>query len=377
MRFIHTSDWHLGRILDQFHLTEDQAYVLDQMTTLAKDEKAEAFLISGDIYDRAVPPPEAVELLSDFVSHVTLDLKIPIIVIAGNHDSRERLGFGAKILQRGQLYMFGPAMPQTPYIDLEDAHGTVRFYCLPYAEPAEWREVLGEGSIRDHNAGYQRYIRDIRAAHPKGMRSVLLTHCFVAGGEKTDSERPLMIGGGGVVDPGLFDSFDYSALGHLHRPQRISRAQYSGSILKYSASEAGHEKSVCVVEMNEAGACKVEARMFSPRRDLRVVEGLFDDISKGMPSEDYVHVILRDKQPILDAAGRLRRVYPNLLGVERPEERLGDGRTEATAMAKLSEDELFQVFFERVSGEKPEESIVQVFRDAVAAVRGSEGEALS
>jgi len=377
MRFIHTSDWHLGRVLDQFHLTEDQAHVLDQLATLAKDEKAEAFLVSGDIYDRAVPPPEAVELLNDFVSHVTLDLKIPIIVIAGNHDSRERLGFGAKILQYGQLYMFGTALPQTPYVDLEDTHGKVRFYCLPYAEPAEWREILGDANIRDHNAGYQRYVGDIRAAHPEGMRSVLLTHCFAAGAEKTDSERPLIVGGGGLVDPGLFDGFNYLALGHLHKPQSIGNAHYSGSILKYSTSEAGHEKSVCVVEMDETGVCKVETRKFSPRRDLKVIEGLFDDILNGTPSEDYIHVILRDKQPILDAAGRLRRTYPNLLGIERPEERLGDGREESAAMEKMSEDEIFQVFFERVSGEKPEESIIRAFRDAVTAVRRSEGEALS
>ena len=377
MRFIHTSDWHLGRILDQFHLTEDQAHVLDQLATLAKDEKAEAFLISGDIYDRAVPPPEAVELLDDFVSRVTLDLKIPIIVIAGNHDSRERLGFGAKILQRGRLYMFGTALPKTPYVDLDDAHGKVRFYCLPYAEPAEWREVLSEETIRDHNAGYQRYVCDIQSAHPNGMRSVLLAHCFAAGAEKSDSERPLMIGGGGLVDSRLFDFFDYTALGHLHKPQRIGKARYPGSILKYSTSEAGHEKSICVVEMDKAGICKVDERKFFPRRDLRVVEGSFDDICKNSPSEDYVHVILRDKQPVLDAAGRLRRVYQNLLGVERPEECLGASRIKAAEMAKMNEDDLFQLFFERVSGEKPDDSIIRVFKDAVAIVRRRDEEALS
>lgn len=377
MKFIHTSDWHLGRILDQFHLTDDQALVLDQLVTLAKDEKAEALLISGDIYDRAVPPPEAVELLDDFVSHVALDLKIPIIVIAGNHDSRERLGFGAKILQHGRLFMFGTAMPKAPYVDLEDAYGKVRFYCLPYAEPAEWREVLSEETIRDHNAGYQHYMRDIQSSHPKGTRSVLLAHCFAAGAEKSDSERPLMIGGGGLVESKVFDFFDYTALGHLHKSQSIGKARYAGSILKYSTSEAGKKKSICMVEMDKAGTCKIEERELFPRRDLRVVEGLFDDICKNSPSEDYVHVILRDKQPVLDAAGRLRRVYQNLLGIERPEESLGASRAIAAEITKMNEDDLFQIFFERVSGEKPDDSIIRVFKDAVAIVRRRDEEGLS
>jgi len=341
---------------------------------MAKDEKAEAFLISGDIYDRAVPPPEAVELLDEFVSRITLDLEIPIFLIAGNHDSRERLGFGAKILRREALYMFGTAAPRTPYIDIQDAHGEVRFYCLPYAEPAEWREALNDEAIRDHNAGFQRYVGDIQAGHPKGMRSVLLAHCFAAGGEKTDSERPLMIGGGGSVDAKLFDFFDYSARGHLHRPQSVGKACYSGSILKYSTSEAGHDKSVRVVDMDQTGACKVETRKLSARRDLRVVKGLFDEICKGTVSDDYIHVVLQDQQPILDAAGRLRRVYPNLLGVERPEQSPGAGRTQAAAMAKMSDEELFRVFFERVSGAKPDEASVQVFQAAVAAVRRGEEE---
>lgn len=369
MRFIHTSDWHLGRILDQFHLTEDQAHVLDQLIALAKDEKADAFVISGDVYDRGVPPPEAVELLDRFVSRVAFDLKIPVIVIAGNHDSRERLGFGAKLLQAGRLHMFGTAAAQAPFVELEDVHGKVRFYCLPYAEPAEWREALGDDAIRDHEAGLRHYIRDIQASHPKAARSVLLSHCFAAGGEKSESERPLMVGGGGTVDAGLFDPFDYTALGHLHRPQQAGKARYSGSILKYSTSEAAHAKSVCVVDMDKKGACKTQTRALSPRRDLRVITGMFDEVRQGTPSDDYVHVILRDKQPVMDSAGRLRAVYPNLLGVERPEERAGTGKTAAAVMAKMSEDELFRVFFEQVSGEKPDEASVKVFQDAVAAVR--------
>jgi DNA repair protein SbcD/Mre11 len=339
---------------------------------LAKDERAEGFLISGDIYDRAVPPPDAVELLDGFLSRLVVDLRIPVILIAGNHDSRERLGFGAKILERGRLFMFGPAVASVPFVDLKDAHGPVRFYALPYAEAAEWRQVLQDEGIRDHQAGFARQIDDLRAAHPKGFRSVLLAHCFAAGGQESESERPLIVGGGGQVDPGLFDFFDYAALGHLHRPQRAGKAWYSGSLLKYSKSEAGQEKSVCIVDMDSAGACRVERRRISPKRDLRVVEGPFDEVLRGEPNDDYVHVVLQDKNPVLDAAVRLRAIYPNLLAVERPEEKVAEGCGDAPALSRLSDEELFRAFFERVSGEMPNEAHVQVFREAVEAARRGE-----
>lgn len=371
MRFIHTSDWHLGRILEQFHLTDDQGYVLDQIVALAIDRKVDAFLISGDVYDRGVPPPEAVELLSKFVSRMTLDLKIPVILIAGNHDSRERLGFGAKILERSHLHMFGAGEPKVPYVDLADAHGPVRFYALPYAEPAEWRQVLFDETIRDHEAGFKRYISDVQAAHPKGLRSVILAHCFAVGGEESESERPLMLGGGGQIDSALFDSFDYAALGHLHRPQRVGKAWYSGSLLKYSKSEAGHEKSVNVVDMDKTGACVVERIKLVPRRNLRVIDGLFEDLMMGEASDDYVYVVLRDTHPILDAANRLRSLYPFLLGLSRPEIRTEGTRLEAATMAKMSEDQLFEAFFTQVSGEKPNAELMQVFREAAGAVRSS------
>ncbi len=371
MRFIHTADWHLGRILEQFHLTDDQDYVLDQLIALAKDRKIDAFLISGDVYDRGIPPPEAVELLSKFVSRMTLDLKIPIILIAGNHDSRERLDFGAKILERSHLHMFGAGTPIVPYVELSDAHGPVRFYALPYAEPAEWRQVLSNNTIRDHKAGFEHYIAGIRAEHPKGLRSVILAHCFSIGGQESDSERPLMLGGGGQIESTLFDMFDYTALGHLHRPQQIGKAWYSGSLLKYSKSEVNHEKSVNVVDMDKTGACVVDRIKLEPRRDLRVIDGLFENLMFGEASDDYIHVVLRDAHPILDAANRLRSRYPLLLGLSRPEIQVAGTRLEASAMAKMSEDQLFEAFFTEMSGEKPNAELMQVFREAAGAVRSS------
>jgi exonuclease SbcD len=370
MRFIHTSDWHLGRLLEQHHLTDDQAQALDQLFLLAKDSESAAFLISGDIYDRGVPPPEAVELLSEFVSRLALDLRITVIMIAGNHDSRERLGFGALLLKRANVHVFGPPVGAVPFIDLEDANGPVRFYALPYAEPMEWREVLKDESVRDHQSGFIRLLGSASTGHPKALRSVLLAHCFAIGGRVSESERPLVVGGGGQVDAGLFDSYSYAALGHLHRPQRVKNAWYSGSLLKYSKSEADHQKSVFIIDMNAVGACSVERVPIAPRRDLRVVEGLFDELLKNDPSEDYIHIVLRDKGRVMLAAERLRTVFPNLIGLEYPEESVGVGR--AAALSGLTEDQLFEAFYKEVLGEAPEPTHLEAYREAVKAVRGEE-----
>ena len=374
MRFLHTSDWHLGRVLEQHHLTDDQSHVLDQLVALVKERKLDAVLVSGDIYDRGVPPPEAVDLLNDVVSRLALELRVPVIIIAGNHDSRQRLGFGAKILERGRLHMFGAGAPKVPFVDLTDAHGPVRFYALPYAEPAEWREALGDEAVRDHQAGFARYIKDVRAAHPKGVRSVLLAHCFAAGGRESESERPLMLGGGGQVDAALFDSFDYTALGHLHRPQQVGKAYYSGSLLKYSKSEADHDKSVNIVEMDAVGACRVEKVRLAPRRDLRVITGLFEDLMKGSPTQDYIHAVLLDTGPVLDVANRLRQLYPNLISMVRPEVKTSGTHLEAAAMARMGDDQLFAAFFEETTGQKPDEGLMGVFRTAAEAARRADEE---
>ena len=370
MRFIHTSDWHLGRLLEQHHLTDDQTQALDQLFLLAKESKCTAFLISGDIYDRGVPPPEAVELLSDFVSRLAIDLGITVIMIAGNHDSRERLSFGAPLLKRANVHVFGPPISAVPFVDLKDTHGRVRFYALPYAEPVEWRDVLKDESVHDHQSGFIRLLGSASTEQPKAFRSVLLAHCFATGGQVSDSERPLVVGGGGQVDAALFNSYNYAALGHLHRPQRVKNAWYSGSLLKYSKSEAGHQKSVFIIDMDATGACSVERVPIVPRRDLRVVEGLFDELLKNDLSEDYIHIVLRDKSRIMLAAERLRTVFPNLIGLELPEESVGGGR--AAALSGLTEDQLFEAFYKEVLGEAPEQVHLEAFREAVKAVRADE-----
>lgn len=324
VRFIHTADWHLGRLFHARHLTEDQAHVLEQLIGVIRDVRPDALIVAGDIYDRAVPPPDAVRLLGHFLREVALGLRVPVIMIAGNHDSPDRLGFGAELLRLQNVHIFGLPTDPCGRVTLDDGHGPVHVYCLPYAEPPLVRACLGEADLTSHEHAVRASVGRIRAAHHPGQRSILVGHAFVVGGEESrDSERPLSIGGADQVDAGCFEGFDYVALGHLHRPQRLAdgRIRYSGSLLKYSFSEADHRKGVHLVEMNGAGRCHVEDIPLTPQRDVRRVRGRFEDLVSNPgaygSAQDYLLVELEDEGLILDAMGRLRERFPNVMHIER------------------------------------------------------------
>ena len=334
MRFLHSADWHLGRVHHGVSLLEDQAHILGEFVRLAADVRPDAILLAGDIYDRSVPPAEAVRLLDLVLTELVRGLRIPVVMIAGNHDGPDRLAFGAGLLGGAGLTVRGPFDAQARPLLLHDAHGTVAVHALPYAEPAVVRSAVAsrqggddeEGArvIDCHQAALAVQLQAARAAQPPGTRSVVVAHAFVLGGSESESERPLSVGASGAVDAALFDGFDYVALGHLHRPQQVGqvRIQYSGSLLKYSFSEADHVKSVNLVELDAAGACTVERIVLTPRRDLRIVEGPLDAIlaagAADPARDDYILARLTDSGALLDAMGKLRSAYPNALAIERP-----------------------------------------------------------
>lgn len=354
MRILHTSDWHLGRIFHGAHLTDDQAYILDQFVKLAGDTKPDVILIAGDIYDRSVPPAEAVKLLDEVLSNILLDYGVPMIMIAGNHDSPERLGFGTRLLARQGLHLFGQ-LPVTVPVILHDVHGPVCFCPLPYAEPAVVRERLADPDAVDHERAMRLLVNQAVKTVPPGTRSVAIAHAFVAGGEVSESERPLSVGGTGTVDASCFRPFHYTALGHLHRTQNNGSIRYAGSLMKYSFSEAAHTKSVTMVEMDGTGKTTLQEISLTPRRDVRCLEGFINDIlagpQNGESREDYLMVTLKDTGAILDAIGKLREVYPNILHIERPHLTTG-GELHGPGgdHRRLSEIDLFSSFFEQVTG---------------------------
>ncbi|MFC2165775.1 exonuclease SbcCD subunit D [Acidobacteriota bacterium] len=382
MRFIHTADWHLGRIFYGVYLTEDQVYVLDQLVEIVKDQKPDALLISGDIYDRAVPSPEAVELLDNVLTRIVLKHKVPVIIIAGNHDSPQRLGFASSLLKKQGLHVTSLVSSEINPVVIDDRNGPVFIYPLPYAEPAVARGALGNEDINSHAAVMEEMLGRIKAIHPHKQRSIIMAHAFVVGGEGSESERPLSIGGAGTVESTVFSGFNYVALGHLHKPQSTGseHINYAGSLLKYSFSESDHTKSVNVVEMDGKGRCRIEKIPLSLRRDVRRVEGTFKEIlkgpEKGRNKEDYLLGTLHDKGAILDAMIQLREVYPNVLHIERPfidtSEKLTGFKGD---LQKIDDAELFASFFSQVTDDKPTEDQISSFASVVDKLQRRDREA--
>lgn len=355
MRFIHTSDWHLGRYFHGVHLTNDQSFILEQFSDYVKDAKPDALVIAGDIYDRAVPPTDAVALLDDTLSKILLDYRVPTIMIAGNHDSADRLHFGSRLLTKAGLYVYGVPSPDMRPLVLSDKYGDVAFLPLVYAEPSLVRAMYGVDDVFGHEMAVQCMLGAMMPHVPKNARTVAVAHAFIAGGEESESERPLSVGGTGSISPKIFEPFSYTALGHLHGPQKAGSdtIRYSGSLMKYSFSEVSQKKGIQLVELVADGSVTTQTVSFTPKRDMRIVEGTFDELMAGEGSDDYIAVKLLDKDPVLDAKGRLEKKFPHLLQLERACFVPSEERSEtAIERPKMSEKDRFAIFFEAMTGEE-------------------------
>jgi DNA repair protein SbcD/Mre11 len=379
MRIIHTADWHLGRIFYGVHLTPDQAHVLDQFIGLVREAKPDVVIIAGDVYDRAVPPPDAVSLLDETLSRLVIELKTRVVLIAGNHDSPERLGFGTRLLSQSGLHVVGRLGLDPVWTSPTDAHGPVNICAIPYAEPALARERFGNPELFDHASAMSAAIARARETRPRGVRSLLVAHALVVGGEESESERPLSVGGTGAIRPSVFDGFSFVALGHLHRPQRAGndRIHYSGSLLQYSFSEAGHSKSVNLVEIDAAGHASVERIPLVPRRAVRCVTGTLEELLRapaGSDADDYLSVTLRDKGPVFDPIGRLRAKYPNVLELKRAELLARGDASARVDYRTLSDREIFASFFQAARGEAASEEEINAYLAVVERLRTTERE---
>jgi exonuclease SbcD len=371
LRVLHTSDWHLGRALHAEPLLEDQAWALDRLVALARDERPDVLVVAGDVYDRAVPPAEAVALLDDVLTRLA-DLGVPTVVIAGNHDSAERLSFGSRLLAARGIHLRGGLDRVAEPVELP---GKGLVYGLPFVEPDTVRGLLGDDAIRGHAEATERIVARARAdAAARGLPSVLIGHAFVQGAAQTpDSERPVVIGTAGSIDPGTLAGFDYVALGHLHAPQEVAPGlRYSGSLLKYSFSEAGHEKGVVLVEVDRGRA---DARVvpLGQRRDVVRLEGTLAELLRRPELDrhrgDLLEVTLDDPDYVLDAKARLAARFPHVLNVVRRELAAAPGEGafgERVAGAGQDDLKLFEAFFETVAGALPGPEHRQAFADALA-----------
>jgi len=381
MRILHTSDWHLGRIFCGVHLTGEQEHVLEKLLDVIKDGGIDAVVIAGDVFDRAVPPVEAVNLLDDVLNRIVFGLKKPVIAIAGNHDSPDRLAFGKSFFSSSGLYVFGQAGREADCVVLEDRYGEVAFCPIPYAEAPFVRDALSDEEITSHEAAMAALVRRAEAASAGYRRRVAVAHTFVTGGQASESERPLAVGGAAEVPAGLFSAFGYTALGHLHRPQKLpGGVVYSGSLLKYSFDEANHKKSAFIVEMDALGTVSLETVELKPERDVRILRGALEEIiraSEGDPArQDYVKALLTDEGVLFDAMGRLRHAYPNALEIER-EILTAPGSLKGISgdYRRFTDFELFCDFYSQVTG-KPlgEESLPMLRAVLEEARRGGEAQ---
>ncbi|ABZ77257.1 nuclease SbcCD, D subunit [Shewanella halifaxensis HAW-EB4] len=357
MKFIHTSDWHIGRQLHNQSLLDDQRFVLNQIVELAKTRDVDAVVVAGDIYDRSIPPAAAVALLDEVVNRLVNELKIPLIMIAGNHDGHERLGFASRQMNDSGLHIIGPLTQEVRPIELKGKQGNAMFYGLPYADPATVRHVF-DCEVSTHEEAMAKLLEQVSEHDSQGLPKIVVSHCFLDGGSESESERPLSIGGADKVSPKLFNAFNYTALGHLHGPQYkgAEHVRYSGSMLKYSFSEQHQNKSVTLVELDRDGKASFELLPLTAMRDVRIIEGLLADLLEAgktdLNREDYLMVRLSDKTAILDAMGKLRSVYPNVLHLERTGLMSEGSKVELSRdHIKKGEFDMFTDFFTQVSGE--------------------------
>ncbi|MEV8421204.1 exonuclease SbcCD subunit D [Streptomyces niveus] len=378
MRFLHTSDWHLGRSFHRISLLDAQAAFLDHLVATALTHEVDAVLVAGDVYDRAVPPLSAVELF-DRALHRLAEARVPTVMISGNHDSARRLGVGAGLIDHAGIHLrTDPARCATPVV-LADAHGDVAFYGLPYLEPALVREEF-KAAKAGHEAVLTAALDRVRAdlaRRPDGTRSVVLAHAFVAGGAASDSERDITVGGVSAVPTGTFDGIDYVALGHLHGAQALTeRVRYSGSPLAYSFSESDHRKTMWLVDLGPGGeidATRIDCPVPRPLARVRgALADLLDDPALTRHEEAWIEATLTDPVRPADPMARLAERFPHTLSLVFDPDR-GDEDTVASYAQRLqgrSDQEIAEDFVAHVrGGAGPDERERTVLRGAFDHVR--------
>ena len=351
MKFIHLSDLHLGRRICGFSLIEDQKYILGRITDMIGEEKPDFVIIAGDVYDKLSPPAEAVTLLDEFLTELSRR-GLETFIIAGNHDSPERIAFGASLMNKSGIHFSPIYNGRAERFTVTDEYGEADIYLLPFLRAAEARRFFPDEEIPDTAAAVRAAIKAMDIDDSR--RNIIVSHQFVEGGETSDSERGA-VGGTDGVPSDVYKDFDYAAMGHLHKPQAMGgNIRYGGTPLKYSISEADHKQCLTVCELGEKGSpVKVTLRELSPLRDMRVIEGSFGEIMSES-SEDFVQVLLTDTERVPDAQKRLRAQYPYIMSVKyiNEQERTAIEISEESAVHTVSPFELFEGFFAEANGKR-------------------------
>lgn len=349
MRFMHLSDLHIGKRVNGFSMLDDQRYILDEIIKIVKQEKTDAVFIAGDIYDKAIPPAEAVELLDDFLFKLSKSTK-DIFIISGNHDSAERISFGGRLMERNGVHISPVYKKGIKPVKLIDKYGEINIYMLPFIKPVNVRLEL-DTEIVSYNDMMKKAIENMDI--DKSKRNILLSHQFVTGAVRSESED-ISVGGLDNIDSSVYDDFDYVALGHIHSSQSIGRKEvrYCGTPLKYSFSECKHTKTVTIAEAAEKGNVKIKEIELKPIRDMAEIRGRYEEIIskdyiKKLNTENYFHVTLTDEEEIINAVSNLQKIYPNImkLDYDNSRTRYNNSINSLKENKKLSPIELFCELF--------------------------------
>lgn len=377
MKFIHLSDLHLGKRLNEYSLQEDQEYILKKIINIADDEKPDGVIIAGDVYDKSVPSASAVQLFDDFLTRLA-KRELQVFVISGNHDSPERLAFGSRLMDNSGIHISPVYNGEVVPISVADEYGSVNVYMLPFIKPANVRVFFGE-DIESYTDAVRTAIDNMNVNTAE--RNILVTHQFVTGASRSDSEE-VSVGGTDNVDVSVFDSFDYVALGHIHSPQKCTRetVRYCGTPLKYSFSEAKDKKSVTVVEMHEKGNLAIRTVPLVPLRDMAEIKGRYDDLmmksfyENTSYGEDYMRIILTDEENVPDAMRKLSTVYHNLMSIDYDNTRTRSNRTSdfAADTENVSPFDLFSVFYEIQNNQPLSEEQAEYIRNLIEKIEESE-----
>ena len=377
MRFIHLSDLHIGKRVNEVSMIEDQEYILKHIVEIIDEDKPDAVLISGDVYDKSVPSAEAVALFDDFLFSLS-KRKTQILIISGNHDSPERLAFGNRLFENAGIHISPVYDGELKAVSIEDEYGKVDFWLLPFIKPAHVRRFYPEEQIESYTDAVRTAIDKMNI--DSSGRNVLLTHQFVTGASTCESEE-ISVGGSDNVDASVFEGFDYVALGHIHGAQNIgsNKIRYCGTPLKYSFSEEKHHKSVSIVELDGDGNVTVKLQPLNPLHDMRSIRGSFAQITdktfyQNTAVDDYIHVILTDEEDVPEAVGKLRVIYPNIMKLSYDNTRTRENRIveDAQDIQRKSPLELFEELYQQQNNQPMSSQQRDFAKQLIEAIGGAD-----
>lgn len=373
MKFIHLSDLHLGKRVLEFSMIEDQEYILKEILTIINNEKPDGVLIAGDVYDKSVPSEDAMCLWDSFLISLA-QKKVPVFAISGNHDSAIRFADHGELVDSAGIHLSPAYDGKVKKFTMEDGFGPLNIFLLPFIKPAAVRSIYPDEEIKDYTDACHVAVEKMQV-DPK-ERNVIVAHQFVTGAARCDSEE-VVVGGIDNVDASVFDDFDYVALGHIHGKQSIGRAtvRYCGTPLKYSFSEKDHKKSVTVIDFGEKGKVDISEILLVPRHDLREIRGTFNELTlkdnyENTDRDDYIHAVLTDENDVIDAVGKLRVIYPNLMKLSYDNKRTAMQQeiNEAVDVEKRSPAELFDEFYEKQNNQKMSDEQRAFVEDCIGSI---------